>query len=330
MTLKLKNIDILVVEDLAPMRQLISELLKSMGAGRVYGAKDGEEAYRLYTKMQPDVIFTDWEMPLHDGLAFIKKIRRDKTSHNRSIPIIMITGYNSAERIAKARDNGITEFLTKPFTAEDIAKRLHHVIKNPRDIIVLPDFIGPDRRRKESSPDGEDTRKEETDKKIKANPILQKKAGIDPIDKNAIDESQAVIDDNQVDFKPIALRLIHEFETVIKQVKNIPEPPSRMLSDLISPIMQLKANAKIFKYDLVGNLAMIILNFLEKINEINPHVLEILDTQTNTLKLIFQNDLKGTGGEIGQKLEKETSAACNRYMHVRAKILENKLKQKTK
>lgn len=312
------------------MRQLITELLKSMGAGRVYGARDGEEAYRLYIKKKPDVIFTDWEMPHNDGLDFVKKIRREKESHNRSIPIIMITGYNSAERISEARDNGITEFLTKPFTAEDIAKRLHHVIKNPRDIIVLPDFVGPDRRRKENSPDGDDSRKVETDKKIKANPVLQKKAGIDPVDKNAIEKSQAVIDDNHVDFKPLALKLIQEFETVIKQVKNIKDPPSRMLTDLIAPVMQLKANAKIFKYDLVGNLAMIILNFLEQINEINPHVLEILDTQTNTLRLIFQNNLKGTGGEIGKKLEKETAAACNRYMHVRAKILENKLKQKTK
>ena len=53
-----------------------------------------------------------------------------------------------ADVIEEARDAGVTEFLVKPFTANDIARRITHVINRPRDFIETQDFFGPDRRRR--------------------------------------------------------------------------------------------------------------------------------------------------------------------------------------
>ncbi len=87
-------------------------------------------------------------MPPVSGLALLERIRTSAASPNKLVPVIMITGYSAPERISKCRDQGVTEYLVKPFTAEDIVKRVMHVIKNPRDFIDSDTYFGPDRRRR--------------------------------------------------------------------------------------------------------------------------------------------------------------------------------------
>ena len=64
------------------------------------------------------------------------------------VPIIMMTGYSAMPRVSEARDCGATEFLVKPFSANDMARRIAYVINKPRDFIETEDFFGPDRRRR--------------------------------------------------------------------------------------------------------------------------------------------------------------------------------------
>ena len=87
-------------------------------------------------------------MPKMDGLALTKLIRTSPQSPDKTIPIIMMTGYGSPHKISAARDMGVTEFLVKPFSAVDISKRIMNIIKSPRDFIITPQYAGPDRRRK--------------------------------------------------------------------------------------------------------------------------------------------------------------------------------------
>ena len=85
-----------------------------------------------------------------DGIELTRRIRNDSTSPNKTVPIIMLTGYSAANRIQRSRDAGATEYLAKPFTAESLVKRITYVIENPRDFILARDYFGPDRRRKEN------------------------------------------------------------------------------------------------------------------------------------------------------------------------------------
>lgn len=148
MALRLDRINVLVVEDLKPMRDLIVGALEAFGIGHIVTANDGESGFAQFIKHTPDIVITDWMMEPVDGLELIQRIRKSPMSINRLVPIILITGYSAMSRVTRARDLGVTEFLTKPFTADDLAKRITHIINKPRDFVEAPNFFGPDRRRR--------------------------------------------------------------------------------------------------------------------------------------------------------------------------------------
>lgn len=147
MSYKFENLSILVIDDTLPMRKIIAAVLQTLGVGKIYQASDGNEGFRMFVKQNPDIVITDWHMPNATGLDLVNMIRNSAISPNRMVPIIMVTGYNAHPRVAKARDKGITEFLVKPFTADQIAKRIAYVINKPRDFVRNNDYFGPDRRR---------------------------------------------------------------------------------------------------------------------------------------------------------------------------------------
>jgi DNA-binding response OmpR family regulator len=147
MPLKFQNLSVLVVEDTPVMKELICAVLENLGVGYVNSAPNGELGFEVFNKSRPDIVITDWMMEPVSGVELTKKIRRGPGSVDRMVPIILLTGYSAVERVSEARDAGVTEFLVKPFTADDLAKRLSYVINNPRDFIDYDDYFGPDRRR---------------------------------------------------------------------------------------------------------------------------------------------------------------------------------------
>jgi len=154
----LKELTVLVVEDSELMMEVIVGILTKLGFGQILRAPDGEQGFSVFQRMKPDLIITDWHMEPVDGLEMTRWIRRNKYSVKRTIPIILMTGFTEQSRITNARDVGITEILVKPFTANELARRLMHVIDMPRDFIETEMFFGPDRRRRPSEFDGEDRR----------------------------------------------------------------------------------------------------------------------------------------------------------------------------
>ena len=148
MAFKLEKLSMLVVEDTAPMRKLMVSVLEGMGVKNISVAADGERAFEIFQKENQDVILTDWQMEPVNGIDLTELIRKSPMSPNRMVPVILVTGYSAWPRVEEARDAGVTEFLVKPFTANDLAKRLTHVITKPRDFIETQDFFGPDRRRR--------------------------------------------------------------------------------------------------------------------------------------------------------------------------------------
>lgn len=150
MPINFKKLNILVVEDLKPMRELMVAVLKDLGVGHVLTAEDGEEGFRVLRARNPDILITDWEMAPVNGLELTRRVRQSPMSPNRLLPVIIMTGYTSPHRVTSARDAGITEFLAKPFNAETLVQRITHIVNKPRDIVEAPQFFGPDRRRREN------------------------------------------------------------------------------------------------------------------------------------------------------------------------------------
>lgn len=148
MAFQFSKLKVLVVEDVTPMRRLFMSVLKNLGVVDIEEAENGEIAFEKFSRNNHDIILTDWMMEPGDGLELTHNIRHSAESPNKMAPIILITGYSAWSRVETARDAGVTEFLIKPYTANDIAKRLAHVITHPRDFIETPKFFGPDRRRR--------------------------------------------------------------------------------------------------------------------------------------------------------------------------------------
>jgi len=130
------------------MKQLFVSVLHCLGIENVTSAENGEDAFKLFCKENHDIILTDWAMEPVDGMELTREVRNNDLSPNKMVPIIMITGYSAWPRVEAARDAGVTEFLVKPFSASDIARRISHVISNPRDFVDVNDYFGPDRRRR--------------------------------------------------------------------------------------------------------------------------------------------------------------------------------------
>lgn len=147
MDLDLSKIKILLVEDSLPINRMLCDIMDRLGGKNLDSAQSGEEAFEVFCKNRHDIIITDWMMSPIDGLEFTRMVRRHENSPNKLVPIVMLTGYNSYKRVLEARDSGVTEYLVKPFTAQDIANRIAYVINNPRDFIHCETYFGPDRRR---------------------------------------------------------------------------------------------------------------------------------------------------------------------------------------
>ena len=148
MAYQFHKISVLVVEDNIPMLDITKSLLVTFGVGHVIGAQNGDIGFKRFKEYNPDIVIADWMMKPTDGISFTRQIRNDPKSPNAFVPVILMTGFSEKRRVIQARDAGVTEFLVKPFNAQDLYKRITQVIERPRQFVRAPDFFGPDRRRK--------------------------------------------------------------------------------------------------------------------------------------------------------------------------------------
>ena len=143
--LNLKNLSVLVVEDNDFMSQIIVRILRVFKVVDITRVDSGRKARELVQSNKFDICFLDWEIKDLNGIELTKFIREETA--NNYVPIIMITGFSTEDYIKKARDAGITEYVTKPLSAESIYKRIEAVIRRPRKFIRNFTYFGPDRRR---------------------------------------------------------------------------------------------------------------------------------------------------------------------------------------
>ena len=114
----MNKLQILVVEDDAPVRNLITTTLKAHDYKHII-AENGEEAIRQASTYNPDIALLDLGLPDLDGVEVIKKIR---TWSN--MPIIVISARSEDSDKIEALDNGADDYLTKPFSVEELLARL--------------------------------------------------------------------------------------------------------------------------------------------------------------------------------------------------------------
>lgn len=112
----------LVIDDSRAMRLLIGDTLRHIGFD-VDEAEDGSAAiFRLDDGVRRDVALVDWNMPVMNGLDFIRVVRADPRFSN--MRLLVITSETEAGQVVNALAAGADEYLMKPFTRETLISKL--------------------------------------------------------------------------------------------------------------------------------------------------------------------------------------------------------------
>lgn len=145
--LNLEHLKALVVDDNAHMRMLLRSLLLALGVDRVFESADGASGFEELREKKPDFVLTDLSMRPVDGIEFTHRVRLGRDSPNPYVPIIMVTGHTERHMVEAARDSGVTEFLAKPITTQNLLLRVVEIVERPRPFVRCESYFGPDRRR---------------------------------------------------------------------------------------------------------------------------------------------------------------------------------------
>ncbi len=114
---------ILLVDDSRAVRLVGRRCMCSLGF-EVLEAEDGQAALDV-ARQHPDidVVLLDWNMPVMDGLTFLKHLREEQ--RERQPVVVMCTTENDLKRIMEAMQAGANEYIMKPFTEEIVRDKLH-------------------------------------------------------------------------------------------------------------------------------------------------------------------------------------------------------------
>lgn len=128
----LQKMRVLVVDDVAADRLLLRGFLNAIGVKEVIEAHDVKEAiFKIVNAVQIKkpfhLIFSDWMMPGTTGLQFLEKLRSDERS--KDIPLVMITGVSDKDSVVQSISAGVTDFVIKPVTGEQLEKKIRGLIE---------------------------------------------------------------------------------------------------------------------------------------------------------------------------------------------------------
>jgi two-component system, chemotaxis family, chemotaxis protein CheY len=117
----------LVVEDSPMMRQLLVLALSRLKSVHVTEADDGVDGLRKLAAGKFDIIMTDINMPIMDGLKLVKRVRSDPM--HKDVPIIVITTEGSSEDRQRALQLGANAYITKPIQAPQVIAKVKELLK---------------------------------------------------------------------------------------------------------------------------------------------------------------------------------------------------------
>ncbi|MBI1214764.1 MAG: response regulator [Alphaproteobacteria bacterium] len=114
---------ILVIDDYYTMTMLVRGLLFSIGFRYVDEARDGASALEKLAETRYDLVISDWNMKPMSGIDLLKSLR----AQGNEVPFIMVTAENTTENVLEAKAAGVSGYITKPFNAETLKKRISGV-----------------------------------------------------------------------------------------------------------------------------------------------------------------------------------------------------------
>ncbi len=120
-----KDLRLMIVDDMAVSRQVLTQLLEQLGLVDVRTAASGSEALKRLDEHPADILIADLNMPVMDGVELLRRVRADRRSY--AMRFVLSSASDADPRIDHARLNGMDRFLSKPFNADRLIRVLEAV-----------------------------------------------------------------------------------------------------------------------------------------------------------------------------------------------------------
>jgi two-component system, chemotaxis family, chemotaxis protein CheY len=124
---------ILIVDDSELMRTIVEQVIRENlkdAAEKIefIHAANGKDAMDAFQSSKVDLIFLDWNMPVLDGIQFVREIRLD----GNKVPIVMITSVTDSEKILQAAAAGVNSYIEKPIRGARLWDQIGVFFRNVR------------------------------------------------------------------------------------------------------------------------------------------------------------------------------------------------------
>ncbi|MFZ4541429.1 MAG: response regulator [Rickettsiales bacterium] len=325
----LKNVSILIADPDTYIARAMTYNLRAMGFTSISHVKNSADAVRAISINPTSFLITEWDMKGSNGLDLVRFMRRSPNSPNRALPIIMFTGRSEMSDVKMARDAGITEFAMKPFSAQDMYKRIEQVIDHPRSFVMANGYVGPERRRHGLPPPGmEDRRILKPIAAPSTRDALREPPGKQPvifapdlsirqsigitvplstfITPDILKEAQKAIDALGDESQSWIREDIAQMQEAYGAMKKVYTTHAH--DSLQEAVLSIKARAGTFGYRLASDVARLCFVFLS--THFSPTILShliVIQKHIEVLTVIFAKDIKereGMGAELYTELER--------------------------
>jgi CheY-like chemotaxis protein len=342
------RLSVLVVEDNDYMLDVFANALKRMGFTRTFRARGGKEAVdylRNSTKSfagseQIDIVISDLVMSPITGQHVLQWLRDDKASPNRFMPFILISGAADRVNVEAARERGVSEFMAKPFSVENVYKVLQRLIDNPRQYVTTQNYFGPDRRRSKSGPPmGSERRKPDeshativyskdrverskTDSGVwlfKLPNYLKQKMGSNAarqpfvLPLEVLSSAETELKREAQGFLGWAKSYLDRLSAQVGEAKNKFGERNTNFDEINLIAHELRGQGGTFGYPLITIFAKSLYELTKPPCAQDDAMLEIVKAHIDTMRAVFREDIEGDGGEIGQQLFKGLKMAVAKY-----------------
>ena len=119
------NRKVLIVDDEIHIVHVVAIKLRNNGYD-VISAENGAQAFKLVQEEKPDVVVTDFQMPVMNGLELIENLRQDKGTEN--LPVILLTARGFAVTDEQRQQLKVSAILSKPFSPKELLRSIEDIL----------------------------------------------------------------------------------------------------------------------------------------------------------------------------------------------------------
>lgn len=122
---KSRALSVLIVDDVANMRNMLASTLRAMDISDIKEASSGIEAIKSYKARQADIVFLDIQMPNINGLAVLRSLKQE----NPAAFVVIVSGESNVENVKEAVKLGAVGFIVKPYSLQKVEAMLNKAQK---------------------------------------------------------------------------------------------------------------------------------------------------------------------------------------------------------